>query len=61
MASPLVSDAVKVRLKEEFARLDPVALLCDIRLAQQMLSDATTRYSHRTCGLAKAWKTAKRA
>ncbi|MBC5801718.1 MAG: transposase family protein [Candidatus Eremiobacteraeota bacterium] len=45
MASPHVSDAVKVRLKEELARLDPVALLCDIRSAQQMLSDATTRAS----------------
>ncbi|MGH7707454.1 MAG: transposase, partial [Vulcanimicrobiaceae bacterium] len=64
-----VNAAVKVRLKEEFARLDPVLLLRDIRSAQQALSDVSTRNSQHTStrsgpaditaflgSLATAWK-----
>lgn len=43
LASSRVSDAVKAQLEEQFAGLDPVRLLRDIRAAQQTLSDIATR------------------
>ena len=39
MESPHVSDAIKTRLKREFASLDPMKLLRDIRAAQQVLRE----------------------
>jgi hypothetical protein len=39
LASANVEETVKQRLREQFARLDPVRLLCDIRSAQQIISE----------------------
>jgi len=43
LGSARVSDAVKQELREQFAGLDPVRLLRDIRSAQQVLSDLSAR------------------
>ena len=43
MLSLRVNDSVKSKLKQQFDALDPIALLHDIRLMQQVLSDMTTR------------------
>jgi len=43
LASPCVSQAIKMKLEEQFSGLDPVRLLRDIRAAQQILSDMAAR------------------
>ncbi|MGH6803100.1 MAG: integrase catalytic domain-containing protein [Methyloceanibacter sp.] len=43
LASTVVSEKIKSRLREQFERLDPVSLLCDIRVAQRTLSEMTAR------------------
>jgi hypothetical protein len=43
LASPVVNDVIKARLRTQFESLDPVNLLRDIRAAQQVLSDITAR------------------
>lgn len=43
LGSAHVSDAVKRQLEEQFARLDPVCLLCDIRSYQEALRGLGTR------------------
>ena len=67
LASSRVSETVKRQLEAQFAGLDPVRLLCDIRSAQQMLSDMAacgapppgqpqTEMAAFIEGLATAWK-----
>ena len=42
LASDRVSEDVKRKLRVQFEQLDPVLLLRDIRIAQQVLSDLAT-------------------
>ena len=64
LAAPCVSETVKLKLKEQFDRLDPV-LLRDVRAAQQVLSKTAARGPRdpsqfpwpRTCrSSSKAWQ-----
>ncbi|MEO7940201.1 MAG: transposase family protein [Burkholderiaceae bacterium] len=43
LASTAVSETIKSSLREQFDRLDPVSLLRDIRVAQGVLSEMSTR------------------
>lgn len=68
LACARVDDAVKQRLREQFAGLDPVRLLRDIRSAQQAISELAARGSREASsnpatdlaaflsGLRSAWK-----
>jgi hypothetical protein len=48
LASANVDDAVKQRLREQFAKLDPVRLLRDIRSAQQAITELAARGTRKT-------------
>jgi hypothetical protein len=68
LACSQVDDALKQRLREQFARLDPIRLLADIRLAQQGISELAARGSRQAApnpatdlamflgSLSSAWK-----
>ncbi len=43
LASPLVEESIKTQLRQQFAALDPVALLTTIRAAQRELSSLSNR------------------
>jgi hypothetical protein len=51
LASPVVSEEIKRKLREQFSELDPVLLLRDIRAAQQVLSEMASARPSQTDGM----------
>ena len=54
LAHPKVTKAVKKRLREHYRTLDPVALLAEIRAAQEELGDRVDRRAGQARGLQRA-------